>query len=335
MFESLIRELERMQGETTISVPLETDSEGYFDKECPSEACLFGFKVHEEDWSSLVRDEEVFCPSCRHAAPARSWFTRDQVELAKDYAFKKFQGRINGAMRQDARDWNRRQRSDAFLKITMEVKGGHEPLLMPIAAAEPMRLRTQCETCACRYSYIGAAFFCPACGANSAQHTFRQTLETIRMAARAESALRAALDRDQAEVMIRSLLEKGFQDTVMSFQRLAEQIYAKTHCAEPPRRNAFQNLDAGSALWADATGKAYDQLISAEEMRQLRVYFQQRHLLAHCQGIVDADYIERSGDHAYTVGQRLVLRDGGLLDFITLAEKLGTAMIGAPNSASS
>ena len=29
-----------------------------------------------------------------------------------------------------------------------------------------MRLRAVCETCGCRYSYVGAAYFCPACGAN-------------------------------------------------------------------------------------------------------------------------------------------------------------------------
>jgi hypothetical protein len=72
MFKDLLRELDQLNGTTSVSVPIESDSEGYYDKECPAENCLFGFKVHGEDWTSLVRDEEVFCPACRHCAPAKS-----------------------------------------------------------------------------------------------------------------------------------------------------------------------------------------------------------------------------------------------------------------------
>lgn len=43
--------------------------------------------------------------------------------------------------------------------------------------------------------------------------------------------------------------------------------------------------------------------LGAEEMTRLRVYFQQRHLLAHRQGIVDEEYNRRCGDNDYAVGQ--------------------------------
>jgi hypothetical protein len=314
-------------GTTSISVPIETDSESNYDKECPAENCLFGFKVHRDDWKTLVRDEEVFCPACRHSAPARSWHTRDQIERGKEYALKQLKGRINDAMRRDARDWNRRQPRNAFLKITMEVRGGSTPLLVPVAAAEPMRLRTACEACGCRYSYIGAAFFCPACGANSAQHTFRQALGSVRAAANTGEILQKTLDADQAKVLIRSLLEKSVQDSVMCFQRLAEQVYARFPGASAPRRNAFQNLAEGSALWAAAAGRSFEQMLSPSEMRKLRVYFQQRHLLAHCQGIVDADYVARSGDRTYTAGQRLAITQSAVLEFADLVERLGSAVI--------
>ena len=59
MFEELIRELGRMHGTQKISVSLPTDSEGYFDRECPSPECQCQFKVHEDDWRDKVRDEEV------------------------------------------------------------------------------------------------------------------------------------------------------------------------------------------------------------------------------------------------------------------------------------
>lgn len=66
MFEKMLRELQSMQGQIEVVVPLEADAEGYLDRECPAEACLFTFKVYGDDWHSLVKEAEVFCPMCRH-----------------------------------------------------------------------------------------------------------------------------------------------------------------------------------------------------------------------------------------------------------------------------
>ncbi|MGC4029333.1 MAG: hypothetical protein QM696_10705 [Steroidobacteraceae bacterium] len=326
MFENLQKELCRLAELQQVEVPLERDAEGYVDKECPAEACLFQFKIHGDDWKNIVRDEEVFCPSCRHKAPANSWYTTAQIKAAKQYALGTVVNRLNGAMRADARASKRRQKPGAFFSITLDVKGGRDAVLMPIAAAEPMRLRTICEDCECRYSYVGAAYFCPSCGKNSANHTFLQTLAAIRVAAGLGETLRSVIGPDEAEVMTRTLLEKAMQDTVTSFQRLAEQLY-EARTGEAARRNAFQNLDAGSELWEVELGTSYEQLLDVAAMKSLRVYYQQRHLFAHQQGIVDSDYVSRSGDTSYAVGQRLIIKDSAVLEFADLVERLGTALL--------
>jgi uncharacterized Zn finger protein (UPF0148 family) len=326
MFDQLQREIERLSRTTSVSVPIEADAEGYYDKECPATECMFSFKIHGDDWRDIVRDEEVFCPSCRHAAPATSWWTTEHIERAKEYALDQMKNGINAAMRADAEASRRRQNPNSFIRITLEVKGGHDTLLLPLSAAKPMQLKTSCESCNCRYSYIGAAYFCPSCGKNSATHTFTQTLAAIRTAANLGPTLRQTLDADAAEIMTRTLLEKAMQDTVTSFQRLCEQLYeAKT--GAPARRNAFQNLDAGSDLWEPIVGQPYAVLLGAADLPQLRIFFQQRHLLAHQQGMVDSDYVQRSGDVTYQVGQRLVIRDTGVLQFADLVERLGAALI--------
>lgn len=326
MFENLQKELRRLAATQQVSVPIECDAEGYIDKECPSEACLFQFKIYGDDWTNIVRDEEVFCPSCRHAAPAKSWFTTAQIDAAKEYVLGSVVNGLNGAMRADAQASKRRQKPGAFLSITLDVKGGKDAVLLPVAAAEPMRLRTRCDDCACRYSYVGAAYFCPSCGKNSASHTFLQTLATIRTSASLGGTLRGVLGPDEAEVMTRTLLEKSILDTVTSFQRLAEQLY-ETRTGNEPRRNAFQNIDAGSTLWETEIGVSYSQLLEASALTKLRVYYQQRHLLAHQQGIVDNDYVTRSGDTTYDVGQRLLIKENAALEFANLVERLGTALL--------
>ena len=62
-------------------------------------------------------------------------------------------------------------------------------------------------------------------------------------------------------------------------------------------------------------------------MRKLKTYFQQRHLFAPCQGIVDNDYVTRSGDKTYAVGQRLIITPDAVVEFADLVERLGQAVI--------
>lgn len=326
MFEHLQRQLRALSETTEISVPLEVDADGFLDKECPSETCLFQFKVAEEDWKNIVRDEEVFCPSCGHSANAQSWFTREQIEAAKEYALGQITNSINAAMRADAAASKRRARRNSFVSITLEATGGRDAVLLPVAAANPMRLRTTCEECECRYSYVGAAYFCPSCGKNSASHTFLQTLETIRTAAGLRAQLRQTLARDEAEVIAQTLLEKAMQDTVMSFQRVSEQFYER-RTGNAAKRNAFQRLDTGSELWEAELGASYESILGVDAMNRLAIYYQQRHLLAHQQGIVDADYLTRSQDTQYTIGQRLIIREAAVLDFAGLIEILGNEIM--------
>lgn len=96
--------------------------------------------------------------------------------------------------------------------------------------------------------------------------------------------------------------------------------------APEARRNAFQNLGEGSELWFSAVGKRYSDYLDAAEMNSLSRAFQQRHLLAHTQGLIDLDYITRSGDTAYRLGQRLVLRQSAVRGAVALIEKLASGM---------
>ena len=78
-------------------------------------------------------------------------------------------------------------------------------------------------------------------------------------------------------MILRALMEKGFQDAVMCFQRLNEQLRERVPAAPSARRNLFQNLDEGSRYWLPLIGKGFDAMLSADETGRLRRYFQQRH----------------------------------------------------------
>ena len=270
----------------------------------------------------------MFCPFCGHTAESDKWYTQEQVEAAKKAAVAQLQGRINTAMKRDADQWNRRQRSDSFLRITMKVDSRPQHFVLPNMTAEPMRLKITCPACACRYAVVGAAFFCPACGHNAADLVFTQSISGIRNALDALPGIRAAIaDRDIAETTVRLIIENGLQNAVTAFQRYAEALYATRYSSLPaPRRNVFQSLSDGSSVWHTASGKQYSGHVTTAELHAITRYFQQRHLLAHRQGLVDAEYIARSGDTSYREGQRLVVRAESVRECLTLIEKLASGM---------
>ena len=100
-------------------------------------------------------------------------------------------------------------------------------------------------------------------------------------------------------------------------------FYRKTHSRSGPFYGGKVN---GSDLWFAASGKHYGDYLAIAEMTSLTRFFQQRHLLAHTQGLIDADYITRTGDTAYRVAQRLVIREATVREGLLLIEKLTTGM---------
>lgn len=323
MFEETIRALRQLEGTTAVSVPISDDDEGYFDRECPSEECLFQFKILSEDWKDKVRDEEVFCPFCGYTADAGKWWTQEQIEHAKQAALAQIKSTFGDALKRDASRWNRRQPRNSFISMTMKVDSRPQHVPLPPAAAEPMQLKITCPACSCRYAVIGAAYFCPACGHNAADQVFTLTIAGIRKSLDALDVVRTAIaDRDTAENTSRLIIENGLQNAVTAFQRCAEAIFASIPSVAKPRRNAFQNLAEGSHLWQAAVGTTYAYHLTDEGLQRLGRAFQQRHLLAHTQGIVDDDYVTKSGDSRYRPGQRIVVKADTVHDALDLIEKL-------------
>ena len=108
MFDQLTRELRRLESTHRIPVSIPSDADGYLDRQCPSAECKFNFKVHEHNWRSEVRDEEVFCPSSGHTNTSGNWCTEEQTEHLKKPAVAHVRRRIGHAMKRDTEHWNRR-----------------------------------------------------------------------------------------------------------------------------------------------------------------------------------------------------------------------------------
>jgi hypothetical protein len=328
MFDELKRALRKLDG-TSLSVPVSivADSDGHYDRQCPASECEFLFKVHEEYWRTIVRDEGVWCPFCGHEAPSNEWWTSEQINKAKEAALADVKNRVNSAMRRDAARFNRRQPRNAFLTMSLKVDARPRQIVLPAAASDPMQLKIACAECSCRYAVIGSAYFCPACGHNAADHVFTQSIATITATLDNLSRIAAGLtNRDLAENTVRLLTEDSLQRIVTAFQRYLEALLSKHPSPPKARRNVFQNIEEGSRVWEGAFNVGYGTHLEPAQLEMLNRYFQQRHLLAHREGIVDADYIEKTGDHGYREGQRLVVKEANVRTCVRLVETLAAGL---------
>ena len=332
MFDHLLREIRKLEGTNRIPVKIEVDNNGYIDRQCSSNGCAAHFKVMLEDWRDIVRDESVYCPHCRYESTSSDWNTLEQREYHANIARGHVQNRIGKALQSDARAFNSRQRKDSFIGINMSYRPGNMPIPIPAAATALMTQEFRCPECNCRYSSIGAAFFCPSCGHGNVVGTFFNSIETVKRNLVAVPSLRETLtdthDENVAEDSIRHLRENGLCKTIASFQKYAESCFFRLSNSNQfnVRRNLFQNLGESNHIWRNATNVGYTDILTAAEYHVLNIYFQQRHLLEHQEGIVDQQYIDHAKDSRYSIGQRLVVTDASVFELVSVIEKLSKAL---------
>lgn len=332
MFDETLRELEKYKKGMSIPVTLPVGEKGYFDRLCNSPLCKASFKVLFEDWKNLVRDEGVFCPICRHEAIASEWNTEEQNEYLTKYSLDHISRVIGNSLSQDAQSFNRKQSKDGFITISMSYKPGISPIILPIEAAEAMEQCFICESCGCRYASAGAAFFCPSCGYNSATTTFDNAIQTtltmISTLPEINKSVSKNFNNDVAKDIERQIIENSFCRIISSFERFAEATFIRLPKVTEftTRKNVFQNLSESSKLWHQATGRSYEEMLFKDELANLNRFFQQRHLITHKESIVDQEYLTKTNDSTYSVGQRLVIKEETVRQLADLVVKLANQL---------
>lgn len=333
VFRNTLKLLKDMNGQITYTMPIQTDDDGYMDKECPNPECLSKFKVNADDWKNHFSDDAVYCPFCGHSDISDKWWTTEQVEKAQKQAIQNVEAQLGQALNKDAREFNRTA-PKGFISMKMSYSGTKHAMNLPASALEEMQQKITCDRCGIRYAVIGSAFYCPCCGHNSAKLTFYNAIEKVKSKINNLESIRKAIanhDKDEAERTCTSLLESSVSDLVVAIQRLSECVYIQLPNAKSLKRNVFQRIDDGDSHWKEICGEGYSEWLSAFELGLLRKCFQQRHLFQHSDGIVDADYINKSGDATYQVGQRLVIKSTDVLRYTDIANKLGKVIISLPS----
>ena len=303
------------------------DKKGYFDRECPNPDCGYRFKVKLSDWKNKVSDERVYCPRCGHIDNSDQWWTQDQVKEVERLAVELIENDIAHRLEKSFCRLNTSIRSNSPIGFQFSIK--RTPRLpfyfYLIRQCKEWEKEIVCEKCGTQYSITGSAFFCPCCGYNSVEKTFSDSMQRIISMFDSFSSITASLGRDEADDLRRLFIERSLTDIVSAFQIFASNRY-KVLTGVNPRRNDFQNIENGSSKFESISGKGYSAWLSPTELSFIKILFQRRHCLEHCGGIVDQQYIERSGDHSYQKGQRLVVKEHDIRDLISIIQKLANGL---------
>ena len=329
VFDDLIRQLKRMERPQQVPISMHLDDDRYLDRRCPAEECGSAFKVLFDDWRDKVPDERAWCAICGEVAEPPSFNTPDQSRQIRTAAVAHVQRQLDDAMKRARKPT---VGAGGLVTMSWSYRPGARRVVVPAAAEPAMSQRSVCESCGTHYASVGAALFCPACGHNSARTSFAGALATIRSSMDLAENMSAFIkDRDVAADTARQMAENFFVRVWSSFQRFAEAGYSShpASTSKPARRNVFQTLAEAEVLWKGAIGKTYEAILTRDEHRDLVRLVQARHVLAHQDGIVDGYYVSKSGDHRYSVGQRLVVTPTDVRRLADLAEKLAAALTGA------
>ena len=309
-----------------ITVTMTADNRGYIDRQCPSKNCRYVFKIKLNDWKTKVSDDEVHCPMCGHVAGSTKWLTEEQESAAYKNAI--------GVLREQVLDMlgSSLKKAARSSHGAITYKPGRRTHFhsTPIKQREEWENEITCEKCGTQYSVIGSAYFCPCCGFNSVGTAFVNSLNCIEKKLSALPEIRKALEvsygKDDAESICSSELENSVGEIVSAFQNFVCARYNKL-TGESAKPNDFQIVDKGSRLFGDKLGHPYLDFITADECGFINLMFQRRHIVEHSNGFVDQRYIDKSGDTAYTIGQRVVIRSKDVFRFLQIVRKLSAGLM--------
>ncbi len=318
----------------SIPITIHSDKKGYFDRECPNEECLYTFKILMKDWEEKVSHDEVHCPLCGHVDTADKWWKQDQLEMIREIEINWAMNYIQGTLDKSFKELDRSTRNNKYFQIRYRPASRVTFANNPIGQREEWETEICCEKCGTHYSVIGSAYFCPCCGYNSAVNAFDDSLDSIRKMIESLSDLKSMLtekyNMDSAETMCRSMLESSIGDMVSTFQKFASCKYEELS-GKTSRVNDFQIIDKGSLLFEQETGKKYSDFLSESELNFLQLMFQRRHILEHNNGIVDQQYLNKSGDMSYMLGQRIIVKEKDAYHLLDILTKLGHELMKLPN----
>ncbi len=291
------------------SIRIETDEEGYTGRECPN--CELYFKIRFG--TGIPADVPCHCPYCGHIGPQDEFWTQAQIEYAKSVVVN----RISQDLIHDLKKYEVRPKRNQMFSFGITVKG--RPTQINYYTEEKLEENITCENCTLEYTIYGVFGFCPDCGIHNSLQIFRSNLALI------EKMMKLAGDDEQVR---HRLIENALEDMISAFDGFGRGC-CKAHLskATDPKRAesiSFQNLSEARNRIQSLYGFDLAGGIGPQEWQFVVEQFQKRHLLAHTMGVIDSDYIKKTGTSGQSLGRKVSVSEEDILKLSGLLNTLAT-----------
>lgn len=299
-------------------VPIRPDEEGFLGRECPNPDCEGYFKI-EPGTGLKGQDLPCHCPYCGYTGAQNEFWTKAQIEYAKSIAIQK----VTDAIYEDFKnlEFSHRPRGGFGIGLSLKVTRDRQT---PIRHYREERLETEavCANCTLRYSVYGVFAFCPDCGQHNSLQILEKNLEVVKKIL----DLAAGTNTELAE----TLIENALENCVSGFDGFGRELCRvhKDKAADPARaeKTSFQNLEGAKSAMSSLFGVYLAAGLTADEWQSVVRGFQKRHLFAHRMGVVDQDYVAKTGDAQAVIGRRVILRADEVRAIAQIISKLAHSL---------
>lgn len=313
-----------MENIIEFKIDISPDENGYLDREC--KFCNNVFKVYSEDWINKIGNNKyAYCPYCGKKNETTNFNTTKQMEevkkqgiaLTKDYAINEIHKMFLEAFSNSKFITYKPGKITRFQKY-------------PIQAIEPFVQECKCQECSTRFSGYGNMFFCPCCSKKQSEKIFVDKLAIVRMKIENINTITFEGATEEQLLSLRDdIREDLLHDLVSYFQVFAFDIYnkLKTPNDKSVPSTLFQRTRDGSDAFKAITSYGYKDIISQKEMEFMYLEFEKRHCYEHRGGIIDEEYIKKTKDTNYQIGNKLQIHSDEISTLCGILEKLSKGLL--------
>lgn len=295
--------LRELEGQHSFAIP--PDDDGYVGRECPE--CQRYFKI--VNGTGLTGENlPCHCAYCGHFDDHNEFHTSEQVRYATSLMARKAERAIERELAPSLRDFDR------ILRDLNRALGGRRP---PRHTASTRVTRTParhycekeleehvtCSNCTLKYAVYGTFAFCPDCGVHNSEQILAKNFDLF------EQMLN--LVGTQHDAVAERLVIGALQDAVAAFDgfgRESVRVRAATATNPAQAQNlSFQNLQRVQQRVQTLFGFDLSGALPPADWELAHRTFQKRHVFAHAMGVVDQDYLDKTGDTSVALGQKLTV----------------------------
>jgi hypothetical protein len=255
--------------------------------------------IAEEHQDRLRRNPgpgKTVCPYSGHVADDDDFVHFEDIEAIEAQVTQAVEDDLQDHLADMAQEFNRGQPRGGLVELRMEVSRPPRRRQRPLTIRQDLLRDLECDVCQRAYAVYAIALYCPDCGSPNASLHFNREIELVHE----QIALADAQNYDGRSELAFRLMGNAHEDVVTAFETTLKTMYRQLVRLRASDRtenllsnigNAFQNVERTQQKFADL-GVSPFVALKDEELEQLRVNIQKRHVIGHNLSMADDRFRE-------------------------------------------